>query len=1008
MLIKLLTFAAIIGSSWIIISMLRNRIILKISFKNIFRRKAEALLIIAGSLIGTALIVGSMSMNDSFQKFLYSRVEEQLGEIDEVITLRQTDESAPPFFILNDVDTLIEGLKHSEYVDGVLPILRKEVNCGPIGTVRSLEPGTTTNANLIGVDFAQLSQFGYAKGIFDISIPAELDGEIPVVINKTLAENLSLREGDILEILPDPSYRLLVWLKLPRVKVYKIVEGKGVVNYSGTNFSSDTGGLFLSTENARKILGIKVPDSYNEILVSNTGDYLSGEKFTGETEKIVHFWDKDKKFEVERVKSDALEMASGNNIGLVFFALSFFAIIAGILLLSNIYMMLAEERKSELGTLRALGYTRSKTSKVIVYEGFLYSLLSSIVGLPVGIGISYFILSKFVNLFTDLSAMVPTERAGQTLGTFQSSFAFYVKPQTLFYGFFLGLIIPMIVVFWTGRRISRMNIVNAIRGIPQEITQRSKRLFKIFVIFSLFGGIITVISGYLSGSGTAFISGATLILLLFPYVLSIRDKRLVETITSAAVIALVMFSDYIPFITEESATSVPLIITKGFSILFAGILLVVYNLKTFESVLSRLSNGTGKKAAVLKISTAFPARNRTRTGLTIAMYALVIYIITLASILPYSQEQSLKRSRDTMFIGFDCVILPAAGSQSLEVSELSELEQITNAAELSRLNVVINRKALTESYRANLYTFDDEFMAKAEFKLNDIEVLPELKKEFNTSTDLWNYLKEHPTDIVVSKSVLPGLAPGDIIEISTSNGPVFPGPQRHPEIGTKITEPGEKILEARVVAILPEDDISFFNGLFLYDENVSLSEEIDGSKIMLMNLVGSSREEKKANFDTLKRLLGTSIFIFYVDNMIELISTAISGIIDILRSFLYFGMIVGIIGVSILMFKALYERKRLIGMLKAIGFTQRMVFDVFMIEASFIVVLGILLGFTTGTLTSVEIFNSVLSGSMEMSVPWGYMAILSIIFYVISLISTMIPSYLASRLTPAEALRYFE
>ncbi|ACR79162.1 MULTISPECIES: FtsX-like permease family protein [Kosmotoga] len=1008
MLIKTLTFAVIFGSSWVILSMLRNRIILKISFKNIFRRKAEALLIIAGSLIGTALIVGSMSMNDSFQKFLYSRVEEQLGEIDEVITLRQINGTAPPFFTLNDVSDLIKRLKHSEYVDEVLPILRKEVSCGSIGTVRSLEPGAAANANLIGVDFAQLSQFGYAKGVFDTNIPEELDGDIPVVINETLAEKLNLGEGDVFEILPDPSYKLLVWLKLPKVRVYKIVEGKGIVNYSGTNLSNDTGKLFLSIENARKILGIKVPDSYNEILVSNTGDYLSGEKFSSRIEEIVRVWDKDKKFEVAKVKSEAIEAASGNNIGLVFFALSFFAIIAGILLLSNIYMMLAQERKSELGTLRALGYTRSKTSKVIVYEGFLYSLLSSIVGLPVGVGISYFILSKFVNLFTDLSTMVPTERAGQALNTFQSSFTFYVKPQTLFYGFFLGLIIPMMVVLWTGRRISRMNIVNAIRGIPEEITQRTKYLFKVFVVFSLFAGVVIVMSGYLSGSGTAFLSGTTLLLLLFPYVLNIRDKRLIESITSVAVIVLVMFSDYIPFITEESATSVPLIITKGFSILFSGILLVVYNLKTFEIVLSRLFHGTGKKAAVLKISTAFPARNRTRTGLTIAMYALVIYIITLVSILPYSQEQNLKRSKDTMFIGFDCAVFSTIGNLNLKASELSEMKQVTTAVELSRLNIIVNKQAQTESYRADLYIFDDGFITKAEFKLNDIEVIPELKKKFNSSTDLWNYLKEHPTDIVVSKSALPGLTPGDIIEIFTDSTPVFSRPPRHSEIGTKITETGKKILEARVVATLPENDINFFNGLFLYHGNLSLSDETDGSKIILMNVAGSSKEEKKSNFYTLKKLLGANIFIFYVDDMIELITTAISGIIDILRSFLYFGMIVGIVGVSILMFKALYERKRLIGMLKAIGFTKKMVFDAFMIETSFIVILGILLGFTTGTLTSIEIFNSVLSGSMEMSVPWGYMAILSIIFYVISLISTIIPSYLASKLTPAEALRYFE
>jgi len=152
----------------------------------------------------------------------------------------------------------------------------------------------------------------------------------------------------------------------------------------------------------------------------------------------------------------------------------------------------------------------------------------------------------------------------------------------------------------------------------------------------------------------------------------------------------------------------------------------------------------------------------------------------------------------------------------------------------------------------------------------------------------------------------------------------------------------------------------------------------------------------------------TNSLAFFVDDVIDLINATVKGIVDILRSFLYFGMVVGIVGIAIVMFKALYERKRLVGMMKAIGFTRRMVFTSFLLETSFIVILGLALGFITGTLTTYEMFSSPAFQGFELSVPWNQFLFMGLTFYIISVLSTLIPSYIASRLSPAEALRYFE
>lgn len=150
------------------------------------------------------------------------------------------------------------------------------------------------------------------------------------------------------------------------------------------------------------------------------------------------------------------------------------------------------------------------------------------------------------------------------------------------------------------------------------------------------------------------------------------------------------------------------------------------------------------------------------------------------------------------------------------------------------------------------------------------------------------------------------------------------------------------------------------------------------------------------------------MFSIFIDDILKIINSSIKGIVEIFRSFLYFGMFVGIAGTAITMFKAFYRRKRIIGILKSIGFTRNMIFSSFWIEASFSVIIGLLLGFLTGILTTYEMFSSPALEGLNFYIPWSQLMIMGFSFYVISLLSTFVPSYLASKLPPAEAIRYFE
>ncbi|OAA27200.1 hypothetical protein AT15_05105 [Kosmotoga arenicorallina S304] len=1003
-MINILSYIVAALILWILISMIRNPIMLKMSFKNAFRRKAETLLVVLGSLIGTALIVGSMAMNDSFQKFLYAQVEYNLGEIDEI--LKPGD--GKPYFDAEKLMEQLSLLEESPLTDGVLPVITRNVTIGFPGETRKLNPEKTMEAFLIGGDPGKFSNFvGKDADVkaFEL-LQGDSEGYVPAIINKKIADSLGVREGDLLEILPDASYRLLSWIKLPMIKIMGVMDQAGFINYTGSEMNPMKGTLLLNINDARKILGISIPDAFSDIFVSNKGDYLKGEKLTSQVVDFINTHGDF--FEIETVKSEVISDASQGNIGLVFLALSLFAIVAGVFLLINIYVMLSEERKVELGTLRAIGFKRSEVSKVIAFEGFFYSLFAALAGIPAGLLITKFILSKFVNLVNNITVLISSVGSRLNTSTFEATFDLYVKPSTLIYGFMLGMMIPILVSLYAGRKISRMNIVRAVRNIPEEL-EIEKKSFKLLSVISVSVSVLIAFGGYRLENASLFVLGVVLALFALPFVIPIKKKRLIVSLFCVAALGFIFWSNSVDFVNKASSDSITLIAIKGFSILLFVMLLGTYNLKIFEWVLLRLFKRSKKHTPTLKISISFPARNRLTTAMTIAMYAMVVYIITVISIIPYTQEKNLSESRNLFLYGYDVYASSLSGETTISATEISSIEGVIEASTI----LVGRAKVFTssgESKRVNLYLIDKRFPGGSSFAIKNLKTINPVKGARSDISVLWNYLVSHPDAIAVSESVLKA-DPGDRVTITEiSSGNAFAGPERSIRETKNVWIPLERSVDLSVVGVIPEDTFSIFNGIFIYSE--SLPEEIVaklGSQMLFIKLEGDNYEEKKNNHEKVRSLIGMSgMFSIFIDDILKIISASISGIVEIFRSFLYFGMFVGIAGTAITMFKAFYRRKRIIGILKSLGFTRNMIFTSFWVEASFSVIIGLLLGFLTGILTTYEMFSSPALEGLNFYIPWYQLMVMGVSFYVISLLSTFVPSYFASRLPPARAIRYFE
>jgi putative ABC transport system permease protein len=111
----------------------------------------------------------------------------------------------------------------------------------------------------------------------------------------------------------------------------------------------------------------------------------------------------------------------------------------------------------------------------------------------------------------------------------------------------------------------------------------------------------------------------------------------------------------------------------------------------------------------------------------------------------------------------------------------------------------------------------------------------------------------------------------------------------------------------------------------------------------------------------------------------------------------------------VISFRNVIERRQQIGVMRAIGFQSGMVSWSFLIEAAFIVGLGVF----SGTALGIMLARNLLTGSqmgetggIDFTVPWNTIGIVLALAVVASLITTWLPARQASRIVPAEALRY--
>ena len=1186
-------FALIVGA--VSLLALLNRIVLKIGLRNIPRRPAQTSLIVVGLMLSTLIISSALGTGDTINHSIRNEATKGLGEIDEILTSAVGDSfgltGSSPYFQTGTLDDLRAQLSDDDRIDGLMPIIAERA---PVSNPASGE--SVGRLNVTGIDTTNLGVFGPILDADGRSLDVSTLSGGAVFINEKAAESLEASVGDTLTMfLQSGTYDLTVvaiasdgglagddetvLVSLAQAQAFfghpgevnsVLVSNRGDES-SGADLSEDVTELLrslLTNEDAAReiktILGtpevvtairklaenqtgamkedlletadLLEADGLDSKLVSNLADdgigaqaLVAFESTTDDpTQLLAAFtlFSELKILTVQDIKADLLNLAStlASGIMSIFIIFGLFSIMAGVMLIFLIFVMLAAERKPEMGIARAIGMKRRHLVQSFIYEGVAYDLISALVGALLGILVGMAMVSIMASVFGDSDDF---------------ELVMNYRWQSFVISYCLGVVLTFITVFFSSYRASRLNIVAAIRDLPDTLTsttQESKLRIVLraiaapFVDFgsafralaglrirsfllNLLLGVVRIIppvwallilwslvrisTGALSKGWLTFVLGAALAVVGLivdhqaPFSIGVTvaiiglglmlrwlfdrpawDARRQNLLTAGAVLLVAVFwigigiaqnqvltivlavvvigfeslrqvsmsratvvtdlesrnaftfigltlllfwgtpFDSLEWIVPELDSNIEMFFVSGICLVMAPVWVTVYNADLIADVITAIFGRYSRLRPALKTAVAYPLNSRLRTGLTLAMLALVIFTLIVMSMLNTSFGTALD-DIDSVTGGWDIVGVVSYNNPIEDIeAELptalgADMAQIAALGGYTSMPVEVRQVGAEEqewgSYQArgaNLSYLDNTG--------HDFKLIAE--GHGTTKEEVWRAVKDNSNLAVIDVFALPSRQGGGF----NIGGPTFRVEGLYFEdeemepIEVEIREPRSGAT-AKITIIAVMDALADQQGVLMFPKTVldEISPEplpITTYRIKLAE--GADVEAVSDRLDSAFVENGLSTRILAED--IEEDREVSNGINRLLQGFMASGLLVGIAALGVISLRSVVERRQQIGVLRAIGYRQSMVLTSFLMESSFIALLGILLGVGLGSLLSynlVEAIGEDIPG-LAFTVPWMQIGIIVAIAYAFSLLTTFLPARQASRIYPAEALRY--
>jgi putative ABC transport system permease protein len=982
-LLVVLVGALVLALGALAVLALRNRVFLRLGVRNVGRRPARSALIVVGSMLGTAIIAAALATGDTMSHTIRSSAISSLGETDEVVAAKGVEAAlafeggatGARYFPEAYADRIRKATEGSGLVDGVVPVITEPVALQDVSS-RQNEPRVTLFASDPArlQDFGQIVSEGHVLSLGDLG-PGE------VYLNTDAADDLDARAGDRIRILVGEAS------EIGRVKA--------VVRYEGG--ATAGAGLLMPLAAAQELLD--KPGLVKAVFVSNRGGTEDGAKLSDDVIRLLAPTVAALGLEADNTKQDALEEAdiAGATFMSFFTTFGSFSIAAGVLLIFLIFVMLAAERRGELGIARAVGTRRGHLVQMFLFEGIAYDLIAAAVGALVGVAVAY-------------GMVLVMARAFAAEGDFE--IAYSVKPTTFVLAYAIGVLLTFAVVAFSAWRVSRMNIVTAIRNLPDPPVDKLKRRRWLLGALGVLLGCALAVSGVSSSDAITLGLGVSIVILsLVPIarILGLPD-RAVHTGAGLALVAWFVLPIE-RWLFGDLKMNFSIFILSGLMIVIGSTWTIMYNADVLLGALALSVGRVRWLAPVLRMSMAYPLRNLFRTGVTLAMFMLVVFTLVVGAITTGSFVKAFN-NLDAFGGGFDVRATTSPASPIVDMPDAmarAGLDRGDFRLVASVSDLPVKARQLGVASTAEAYVVHG---ADAVFLGNTTYGLAARARGYESSEAVWRAVREHRGLAVVDQFVVPRRS-------SFNFGPMPKFHLRGFYLEDKVFTP--VAVEARdpqtgkdvrllVIGVLSDSAPIMASGIWTSQATLS---PVFGDRVLptahlfaLQQGVDSKATAKKLETAFLANGMEA-------DSLQKLLDEAVAGSITfdrLIEGFMGLGLIVGVAALGVISARSVVERRQQIGVLRAIGFRKRMVQASFLLESSFIALTSILVGAALG----IVVGHNVISDSrrtpswenMSFEVPWLTLGVIFLSVYAVALATTFAPAVRASRVYPAEALRY--
>jgi putative ABC transport system permease protein len=959
---------------------LRHRLAFRIALRNVRRGRSRTVLLIAGLLVGTTIVSGSLIVGDTVQQLSFHYTYIGAGYDDEAISGTSPSGGLAyfPYSVYTETTALISN--HASIV-GVTPMIVDSA------AVYDRSTGTPETAlNLIGVNGNQSS----ALGTFVADNGTSIVGPSPggVLIDDQTASALNASAGDTVVVFGQVAVEL-------RVQAVVQENVRGAFITAGLS----PGNVFVTLATAQILE--KAPGWIDYVAVTNAGSQAVGAAASSSESAYLNATLASvlaaNHLTVSTPLETGLEDASTSSQSLMtlFLVLGLFSILAGAMLIVGIFVMLAEERKGEMGMLRAIGMRRRELVYAYYFEGVAYAAGSALAGTALGVGVGYLLVVLAGSIL-------------QAEGIPQSAIvqSFTVTGQSMVIAYVVGFLLTLVTVVVACHRASRLNIVRAIRDIPEP-----KPPVRTYTFLAYLGGAMAVLGflGFLTTyRGTSDLSYPIIfgsLVILGAGLVSARffKNRVSFTAIGAALVVWTGWEPLHAYLLGSSHSSGIFNLFVVGIIMVGGMLMVIlFNADSLVAFLRRTLGTRAQSSPVVRIGTTYPSRQPGRTAVSLTIFALVVFTMVATAAAGSTVQGSLNDTIATetggyTFFGFSQVEMPNLWTEISANATLAPLFE--NAVPLidgvGHLNV--------PGYSGNPYS-------------DGVYAPPSNATPAASFYDTNAFTFQSTLNGMSAAATFQDLATNGSVAIldenyATVGNPLSTGHSAHPkvDVGAQIqvtTPSGNRDANLTVVGILSE---SIITGVWVNPATAASLGYTNQTAYLLTVAPGVSTTQ--AAQDAKRAFFSTGLVLYDLPSLLAQSISTTEGFIGLLEIFVGLGLAVGIAAMGIFALRAVVERRREIGMLRAIGFKQGMILRSLVLEYSFVTILGIAVGVVLGLLV---IYNLSVSpeatadGVQHFVGPWLTVVEVAVVAYALVLVAIAVPSLRAARLPPAEAVRASE